>query len=58
MKCQHNLKFGFAFKRKLHQGVTAVQVEFERDVGAMCADGVRADAKLYGNFFAGFVFGE
>jgi hypothetical protein len=38
--------------------VTAAKIEFLADVGTMRFDRAVADEKLFGNLFAGFVFGN
>ena len=46
------------FQREFHQTVIALQVEFEADVLAVGFDRQRADADGFGDFLAGFVFGD
>lgn len=43
---------------KFEKGMTAVQMEFFADVGAMFFYGSQADEKLFANFFAGKIFGN
>ncbi len=48
----------FVGECKFYQNVTAFKVEFLADVGAVRFDRAVADEKFFGDFLAGFVFGD
>jgi hypothetical protein len=43
---------------EFYQNVTAAQIEFLANVGSVSFDCAVTDKKLFGNLFAGFVFGD
>ncbi len=51
-------QLGFVGESEFYQNVTAFQVEFLADVGAVRFDRAVTDEKFFGDFFAGFVFGD
>ncbi len=51
-------QLGFVGESEFYQNVTAAQVEFLADIGAVRFDRSITDEKFFGNLFAGFVFGD